>query len=114
MNTPGQQALLAIGRRYIVRTLKDLSTLHSDLEKAKAGHREGLPHLAHSAHQISGAAAIFGYEEVSTCATRMARLVAALEEKKRVDPGFSELDTVTLELEKAIRRAAKSRGVQEA
>lgn len=113
MNAYAQGQLHVIGRRYIARTLKELSDLHKDIKEAKAGHGESLPHLAQSAHRISGSAAMFGFEEVSACATRMERLVAALEAKRRNGFEFSELDTIALELEGAIRRAAKSRGIAE-
>lgn len=110
MNAKVHGELQAIGRRYIARTLQELKGLHRDIEELRAGRGETLPDVAHAAHRISGSAAMFGFNDVSECASRIERVVAALATSQH--PNFpTELDTIALELDRAVRRAALSQGI---
>lgn len=112
MNAHLQGQMHTIGRRYIARTLKEMDGLRRTIDDLKAGEAEKLSGVVQAVHRISGSAAVFGFHQVSECASRIERLVAMLDNDHDPEATITAIDTLAIELDRAVRSAAFSRGVR--
>ncbi len=80
LNEPGRRAeggppADALTLTFLQRALRDVENIRTMVEGARNGNCSLLAHAENLAHSIHGAAAMFGYPEVSACGGLLERLV---------------------------------------
>jgi HPt (histidine-containing phosphotransfer) domain-containing protein len=97
----------SLGVRFLQRTLLEIPTLHSLLERAASERSVALTRVARIAHSIHGTGAAFGFQSVSDYAAAVERRARELANEPRVESSsvLDELHALVAQLEIGITAA---------
>lgn len=108
MDVRTQKRLDEIGTRFIRGSVDQLAVLQSLAARIHDGDLDGLSKLEHLTHQLHGSAALFRFDQVSSTAGKINRLLKSFgTETDQWDVG--QLDTLLIDFSDAVHDAAAGR-----